>query len=425
MILFDGKCWDSYMQESLLDELEKKINRTRMNGFLSVEVVLNAAEKLKDELMSGKLNFLTEELDEKEKGMLSQLYPLLDKENLRKRVKLELNELTQMEESYEMKRVPLGTLFHIAAGNMDGLPAYSVLEGLLSGNINILKLPSIDHSLSISILHHLIEIEPLLKDYIYVFDTPSSDAQAIYKMASVADGLVVWGGDQAISAIRKQAPIGIKLIEWGHRISFVYISARNLEERKEDWIDLAEHLVLTRQQLCSSAQVIYLDTDSQEEAKNFVEMLLPILDQKFERSGLTIQEQGEMTLRKTTDHLRKVIWEKDPDGEIFWGNHCSILLGQNRRLEGCGIPNQIVVKCLPKEELLETLREKKGYLQTAGLICEEKDVSMLSDLLIRSGVNRIMSVKHMSSLHVFDSHDGEFSLNRYTRIVKLEKHPKN
>lgn len=425
MILFDGKRWDSSMQDSLLNELEKKVNKTRMKEPLSLEVVLEAADRLKKELQEGKLDFLIESLDKKEREQLNQLFPLLDKENLRKRIKLELGDLNQPSEAYEMKRVPLGTLFHIAAGNMDGLPAYSVFEGLLSGNINILKLPSLDHSLSISILYHLIEIEPLLKEYIYVFDTPSSDAEAIYKMASVSDGVVVWGSEQSIAAIRKAAPSQIKLIEWGHRISFVYISATISEVPRKDWENLAEHLALTRQQLCSSAQVLYLDTESLKEAEQFVELFLPIFEEAFAKIGLTIQEQGEMTLRKTYDHLRNVMQEENPQGKIYWGENCSILLGNDRCLEGCGIFNQIVVKCLPQEKLLETLREKKGFLQTAGLICERQDYETLSTLLMRSGVNRIMNVRHMSSMNLFDSHDGEFPLSRYTRIVNIEKYLQN
>lgn len=38
--------------------------------------------------------------------------------------------------------MPLGVLFHIAAGNAEALPAYSVAEGLLMGNVNLLKLPA-------------------------------------------------------------------------------------------------------------------------------------------------------------------------------------------------------------------------------------------------------------------------------------------
>lgn len=419
MILYDGKYWESSFQDEILKELESKINETRRKPRLALELVLNAAEKCKEDFVMGKMDFLKEELTKKDLQAIQQLFPLLDKENLRKRVELELGEMTQPDSNYELRRVPLGTLFHIAAGNQDGLPAYSVLEGLMSGNINILKLPSVDHSLSISILYHLIEIEPKLKDYIIVFDTPSSDSQAIFKMAEMADGLVIWGSDQSIAAIRKQAPLNAKLIEWGHRISFVYID--DFQNKEKEMIELAEHVAWTRQRLCSSCQVIYLNSDSLLEAEKLIEEFLPILDKAFLKDGLSMNEQGEMMLRRYTDHLCQVMEKENNQGKIYWGKACSILLKEDKTLEGSGIHNQILVKCLPEKEIVTCLREKKGILQTVGLICAQENHERLVNLFVQSGINRIMQVSHMSSVNVFDSHDGEFPLSRYSRIVKIEK----
>lgn len=86
----------------------------------------------------------------------------------------------------------------------------SVAEGLLAGNINILKLPSADKGLSIRIIKRLCKYEPLLSRYIYVFDTPSSDVRTIQALAGFADGIVVWGGTEAVKAVRSLAPPGVK-----------------------------------------------------------------------------------------------------------------------------------------------------------------------------------------------------------------------
>ena len=129
--------------------------------------------------------------------------------------------------------LPLGTLFHISAGNMDALPAYTVVEGLLTGNVNILKLPQADNGLTVAALSKLIETEPSLAEYVYVFDTPSSDIAAMRRLSEMADGVVVWGGDAAVSAVRAMAPTGAKLIEWGHRLSFAYISGDWTKKKEE------------------------------------------------------------------------------------------------------------------------------------------------------------------------------------------------
>ena len=117
---------------------------------------------------------------------------------------------------------PLGVLLHIAAGNVDALPVFSVIEGLLTGNINILKLPGADDGLSIVILQELIKIYPLIGEYVYVFDYPSEDIESIKLMADAADAIVVWGGDSTVEAVRRLAKPDTRIIEWGHKISFAY-----------------------------------------------------------------------------------------------------------------------------------------------------------------------------------------------------------
>ena len=95
-----------------------------------------------------------------------------------------------------------------------------MVEGLLTGNVNLLKLPQADNGFTVAALEKLIAIEPTLTEYIYVFDTPSSDIAAMRRLADMADGIVVWGGDAAVSSVRALAPPGARLIEWGHRLSF-------------------------------------------------------------------------------------------------------------------------------------------------------------------------------------------------------------
>jgi len=88
------------------------------------------------------------------------------------------------EYSVTQQTVPLGVLLHIAAGNADGLPAFSILEGLLTGNINILKLSAAEGGISVRLLLEFIKAEPVLADYIYVFDYSSRDIEHIEKLIS-------------------------------------------------------------------------------------------------------------------------------------------------------------------------------------------------------------------------------------------------
>lgn len=316
--------------------------------------------------------------------------------------------------------MPLGTLLHIAAGNIDGLPVFSVAEGLITGNVNILKLPQADKGLSIKIIKKLIEIEPDISDFVYIFDTPSSDLHAIKKMAEMADGIVVWGGDAAISAVRQFAPVGCKLIEWGHKLGFAYISG--YEDKEKELTALAEHIISTRQLLCSSCQTIFLDTNSQEELHAFCEEFLPYLEVAADKYPFqSIDVIAERTLQKYYEKLDNIIsGSAIRNDRVYKGKHCSLTICPDKNLELSDMFGNCLVKGLPRSELFSTLRKHKGYLQTAGLICQRERREELTDLLARSGVVRIMRAGDMSSAFCGEAHDGEYALRRYTRIVNIQ-----
>ena len=92
---------------------------------------------------------------------------------------------------------------------------------------------------SLALLKLLTDTRPDLAPYLYVFSIPSADRPSLEVLAGLADGIVTWGGDEAVRAARSMAPAGCKLIEWSHRLSFAYASGRPPEE---EWYALARHI---------------------------------------------------------------------------------------------------------------------------------------------------------------------------------------
>lgn len=80
----------------------------------------------------------------------------------------------------------------------------------------------------------------------------------------------------------------------------------------------------------------------------------------------------------------------------------------------------VLVKLLPREELLPTLRRRKGTLQTAGLICSPEKREALTGLLARAGLTRVTRAGGMSASFPGEAHDGEYPLRRYVRMVDVE-----
>ncbi len=425
MILAKGIQYESSMQDRILDGLEERLNVTLAGPPLEPETVLNAIDRLGQLVAQGAFDRQIDALQidgaEHYKALAIRL---LRRDYLEFKLRTELGAdfrpdyVTQPPAGLPALRVlarPLGVLLHIAAGNADGLPAFSVAEGLVTGNINLLKLPQADNGLSLEIIQALLELEPRLRDYIYVFDTPSSDVAAIKRMADLADGIVVWGGDEAISAVRRFAKPGTKLIEWGHRLSFSYLSG---QRPREELAALAEHIVATRQLLCSSCQVIYLDTEDMAVLEGFCDRFWPILEQaaKAHRPN-TLGAVAELSLRSYTDRLEALLEGGSP--RPWTSPLCALLPREDAALELSPLLGRVLVKRLPRNQILPTLRRKKEYLQTVGLGCEPRDREALIRIFARAGLTRITFPGGMSESIPGEAHDGAYPLRRYTRMIDV------
>lgn len=431
MILAHGTLVREADQAALLSRLEEEIDHTRAARSLPTEQVVAALDQLGKKLAAGTFDALLAQLDVA--GLdrhLEQAVLTLRRETLEYRLSVELgSDFFQPrrttppfgQPSITMRPMPLGTLLHIAAGNADVLPALSVAEGLLTGNVNLLKLPQADNGLTVAIFQALFAIEPALADFVYVFDTPSTDLNTLRRLAELADGVVVWGGDEAVSAVRRFAPVGAKLVEWGHKLGFAYVSG--YEARELELAALADHILSTRQLLCSSCQTIFLDTDRPEAVNGFCEDFLPYLEAAAQRyPPATVGEAAELTLRRYTARLERAAFGGvDRERVVYQGAGCSLTACPDSELELSDLLGGCLVKPLPRARLFSALRRHKGHLQTAGLICSPDRRRELTDLLARCGLVRITTPGHMSEAFCGEAHDGAYPLRQYVRMVSVEK----
>ncbi len=424
MLLIRGELWEDANMETAMADLELHLTRTLSGPPLDPMVVVNACDKLAEAIENGAYAqeldaFLT--LHDVPLEMIDEAICLFRRDSLLYKLQMELgsSSLEPLQAGtrsgthvWQRRRFPLGVLFHIAAGNVDGLPAYSVVEGLLAGNINLLKLPSADAGLSVQLLHALTQVEPRLADYIYVFDLPSTDVDGLTRLAALSDGVVVWGGDEAVRAARQLAHPGTKIIAWGHKLSFAYATP---DASKLEIAALAHHICQTGQVLCTSCQGVYVDTEDPVVARRFAKKLLFALEQAA--AALPAVDpglRGQANLRLYNERLEAAHTGR----RVLKGKRTSVLLCLDDELELSFLHGNCWVKMLPRENLIATLRRKKEYLQTAGLLCAAHDRAALTELLCRAGVVRVTEAGLMSRTVPGEAHDGTFPLREYTRIAE-------
>jgi len=294
----------------------------------------------------------------------------------------------EVEPGIQERQQPLGVLLHIGAGNVVALSVLSVLEGLLTGNINILKLPSYEGGISLALLKRLVMIEPRLAPYIYVFDISSEDVEILKKLGNVTDAIVVWGSDRAIYGIRQLAPAHLPIIQWGHRLSFVYLTpGQHLTVTLER---LAEELCLSDQQFCSSPQCLFIETDDMaviDACAKKLEEAMTEQAKKYPAAAIQIHDQAEITWTKELVKMASALGQQ----QLIESEHkdFSIMLDKQPSLKASPLYRNIWLMSMKRSELLPILRKHKGHLQTAGLACQEEAYEDLTNLFYKAGVNRV------------------------------------
>ena len=421
MILYKGEVYPDGKQEELISSLEGDMLETLQNNrTLTYNDVIDACDKLYQRVMNHEFDSIVLPLLEMANmpySTFERYAKYFSKEGLLKKIDIELGDLKNgeldLDEENTRHYEPLGILFHIAAGNVDLLPAYSVVEGLLVGNINILKLPTGDNGMSIRLLQELIKESPILKDYIYVFDVPSTEVETIKQLANLADATIVWGGDMAQKAARTFVDIHSSIISWGHKISFTYVDKNVTDEELKA---LCESICATNQLFCSSSQGIYVNTDDVNELKALAERILPLFAETSKKMGtlpLTMKAKNSLLIynEKLEGHADKV----------FTKDGVSIIVKEDNKLELSFLFQNIWIKPLKKEDIIKVLKPNKNLLQTVSINKLIEGKKEISSLLAKAGATRITALGDNSRMLAGESHDGEYALRRYIRVVETIK----
>ena len=421
MILYKGEVYPDGKQEELISSLEGDMFETLQNNrTLTYNDVIDACDKLYQRVMNHEFDNIVLPLLEMANmpySTFERYEKYFSKEGLLKKIDIELGDLKNgeldLDEENTRHYEPLGILFHIAAGNVDLLPAYSVVEGLLVGNINILKLPTGDNGMSIRLLQELIKESPILKDYIYVFDVPSTEVETIKQLANLADATIVWGGDMAQKAARTFVDIHSSIISWGHKISFTYVDKNVTDEELKA---LCESICATNQLFCSSSQGIYVNTDDINELKALAERILPLFAETSKRMGtlpLTMKAKNSLLI-----YNEKLEGNAD---KVFMKDGVSIIVKEDNKLELSFLFQNIWIKPLKKEDIIKVLKPNKNLLQTVSINKLIEGKKEISSLLAKAGATRITALGDNSRMLAGESHDGEYALRRYIRVVETIK----
>ena len=413
--------------DGLMDGLDSEIERT-LDSPIAISDVLDACARLSDEIRAGDASDLREALvrdgSEDPDAILNALADGVSREALTTKLMAELG----TDDPFEIRRVdmrrqhfegwgPVGVLFHITAGNSPIVAPMAAVEGLLTGNINILKVASNLGDFATEVLLRLCRT-PSIADRIYMLRIRSSQKDIMHALMDRADVISAWGGEEAIAAIREEAPRGTPVVEWGHKISFAYITASNIDIKTMRKV--AKSVCRNEQQSCSSPQCVLLDTDSRDEIDRAAGLLAQALDEARESLPRIAPDMAESAEISTVKELhRSDLYYNDGDVVEDPEHTYRILVSYSTKFMPSPLFRTVWLSPLKHERLVSGLRGMRRYLQTCGLGCSLDELEGISSALYRAGVQRITPVDSMSASYPGEPHDGGFALPKFMRRVSM------
>lgn len=170
-----------------------------------------------------------------------------------------------------------GVAFHIAPSNVPVNFAYSLAAGLLTGNANIVRVPSKDFpqvEIIAGAFAEALKMEKNRELSGYVCLVRYGREKEINDLfSSIADTRIIWGGDATVEEIRK-SPMAPRAgeITFADRFSIAVIDSENylaMDEREKERTaeDFYNDTYLTDQNACTSPRLVAWMGSRREEAK--------------------------------------------------------------------------------------------------------------------------------------------------------------
>lgn len=207
-------------------------------------------------------------------------------------MKLKLKQIAPDSDSF---RFGLGTCLHIAPSNIPMNFAFSFLMGFLSGNQNIVRIPTkkfeqLDVFLNLFLeICHTDEFKNI--GLANCFVRTERDSNKLIELVANSDALVVWGGDRTVKLFRQldKKPLCIE-VYFPDRVSSVVLDCQHLislnEVQMESFCrDFYNDTYLVDQNACSSPSIIYWygNEAKQDQAKQkFVHQMNKYLESSYE-----------------------------------------------------------------------------------------------------------------------------------------------
>ncbi|HZY18326.1 MAG TPA: acyl-CoA reductase [Ramlibacter sp.] len=317
-------------------------------------------------------------------------------------------------------------LGHSWAGNVPGLPLWSLACGLLVKAGSVGKLPSAEPVFASLLARLLAQIHPPLADCLAIVWWPGEQPEPAAGLWREADTVLAYGGNAALRGIRDQLPVTTRFLGYGHKLGLALVGRAALDPLRGPAAARAAALDLVRyeQQGCYSPHVLYVERGGALDPRGFAQHLateLAGLAHRHPRRELSLEDAASVAAWRQAAEWRALSGAGDEllgDGQSTWAVAFS---GQARPLAPSAGHRCVQVCAVDAlDDVLPLLRGHEPFLQTVGLATTPAELYRLAGLLGAAGVTRVAALGAMTQPEAGWHHDGRFNLADLVRMVDIE-----
>jgi hypothetical protein len=338
-----------------------------------------------------------------------------------------LDEFQPMPKGGFAKALGPDLLVHIWAGNVPGLPLWSLISGLLVKSGTIGKVPSAEPLFAGWFAELLVEIEPKLADCLAIVWWKGGDEARESALLKQADVVLAYGGNDSLSEIRARTPITTRCLTYGHKISFGLVSRAALDTSKAWTVahQTAYDVIRYDQQGCYSPHVFFVERGgkvSPAEFAKYVANELACFEQKFPRRTLSLEEASSVAAWRHAEEMKS----STQDGRDIMGDAAgawsAVYVEDTEDLTPSGLNRTIKIVAIDQlADAVPRIASFKAFLQTVGIAASPDELFRLASLLGEVGVTRICALGHMTAPEAGWHHDGRFNLLDLVTLTEIEQ----
>ncbi|MBI3038597.1 CoF synthetase, partial [bacterium] len=332
----------------------------------------------------------------------------------------------RLELNHDLMAIPRGQVLHISAGNVFVGAVDSLVSGIITKNVNLLKMSGSDPVFPILFVESLREADPenLIWKNQAVLQWKGGDSAIEKPLLNAGFTVVFWGGSEALKSVRSQIGLDSKLIENGPRYSFAIAEGGIL--KGEGAISAFEGLALDicrwDQQACSSPHVVYVIDNDKSSSFFLMDQLanrLEILSQELPLGLLEFDEKVE--IRKVRELA--IMAEINGKGRFLGPPRFdfSLVFEDDPAFKISCLNRTLFIKRVRSfDEIITQIFPISAYLQTVGILAPSPQKQIFEKKLLDAGAKRFTNWGGMSEGKDGAPHEGSFLLANLVNWVKIE-----